>query len=70
MKALPRLQLSGFGLRQYRLRLVFAVVVLNLMVIGLGQFGRSLVLALAQQWAEVRPGEQISPTLVDPGARQ
>jgi PAS domain S-box-containing protein len=35
MKALPRLQLSGFGLRQYRLRLIFAVLVLNLMVIGL-----------------------------------
>lgn len=42
----------------------------HLMVIGLGQFGRSVVLALAQQWAEVRPGEQISPTLVDPAARQ
>ena len=42
----------------------------HLMVIGLGQFGRSLVLALAQQWAEIRPGEQLNPTLVDPAARQ
>ncbi len=42
----------------------------HLMIIGLGQFGRSLVLALSQQWADVRPGEQLTPTLVDPAARQ
>lgn len=42
----------------------------HVMIIGLGQFGRSLVLALSQQWADVRPGEQLNPTLVDPAARQ
>lgn len=42
----------------------------HLMIIGLGQFGRSLVLAVSQQWADVRPGEQLNPTLVDPAARQ
>lgn len=42
----------------------------HLMVIGLGQFGRSLVLAVAQQWAEVQPGVKLNPTLVDPAARQ
>ena len=42
----------------------------HLMVVGLGQFGRSLVLAVSQQWADVHPGEKLNPTLVDPGARQ
>ncbi len=42
----------------------------HLMVVGLGQFGRSLVLAIAQQWADVQPGIKLNPTLVDPAARQ
>lgn len=42
----------------------------HLMVVGLGQFGRSLVLAVAQQWADVAPGTKLNPTLVDPAARQ
>ncbi|MGN6693990.1 MAG: NAD-binding protein [Aquihabitans sp.] len=42
----------------------------HLMVVGLGQFGTSLVLAVAQQWADVRPGVKLNPTLVDPSARQ
>ena len=42
----------------------------HLMIIGLGQFGRSLVLALSQQWADLRPGDKLFPTLVDPAARQ
>jgi hypothetical protein len=41
----------------------------HLMVVGLGQFGRSLVLALCQQWAEVNPGVDFCPTLVDRTAR-
>jgi len=42
----------------------------HLMVVGLGQFGRSLVLAVAQQWADVQPDVKLTPTLVDPAARQ
>lgn len=42
----------------------------HLMVLGLGQFGRSLVLAISQQWADVHPGAKLNPTLVDPAARQ
>jgi hypothetical protein len=42
----------------------------HLMVVGLGQFGTSLVLAVAQQWADVQPGVKLNPTLVDPAARQ
>ncbi|MCU1369695.1 MAG: RyR protein [Ilumatobacteraceae bacterium] len=42
----------------------------HLMVVGLGQFGTSLVLALSQQWADVQPGVKLNPTLVDPAARQ
>ncbi|WP_426571975.1 NAD-binding protein [Aquihabitans sp. McL0605] len=41
----------------------------HLMILGLGQFGRSLVLALAQQWADAHPGVKLTPTLVDPSAR-
>jgi hypothetical protein len=41
----------------------------HLMVVGLGQFGRSLVLALTQQWAEANPGVIFCPTLVDRTAR-
>jgi hypothetical protein len=41
----------------------------HLMVMGLGQFGRSLVLALCQQWADLHPGEKLCPTLVDRSAR-
>jgi hypothetical protein len=42
----------------------------HLMIVGLGQFGRSLVLAVAQQWADLQPGVKLNPTLVDPAARQ
>ncbi|MCW2768121.1 MAG: RyR protein [Nocardioides sp.] len=38
------------------------------LVIGLGQFGRSLVVALGQQWAHLHPGEVLRPTLVDANA--
>ena len=41
----------------------------HLMVMGLGQFGRSLVLALCQRWAEVNPGVRFTPTLVDRTAK-
>lgn len=41
----------------------------HLMVMGLGQFGRSLVLALCQQWADLNPGVKLCPTLVDRSAR-
>ncbi|WP_374490635.1 diguanylate cyclase domain-containing protein [Zoogloea sp.] len=56
MKALPRLQLSGFGLRQYRLRLVFAVLVLNLMVIGLAW--QSLTQSYTQSQAQATTATQ------------
>src|SRR5574343_1074113 len=56
MKALPRLQLSGFGLRQYRLRLVFAVLVLNLMVIGLAW--QSLAQSYTQSRAQATTATQ------------
>ncbi|HWJ62611.1 MAG TPA: NAD-binding protein [Acidimicrobiales bacterium] len=42
----------------------------HLMIVGLGQFGRSLVLAVSQQWADVNPGAKLNPTLVDGAARQ
>src|SRR5688572_7417350 len=35
------------------------------MVVGLGQFGRSLVLAMGLQWAHQRPGTKLPLTLVD-----
>jgi hypothetical protein len=35
------------------------------LVIGLGQFGRSLVVALAQQWAHGHPGERLKITMID-----
>jgi hypothetical protein len=38
------------------------------MVIGLGQFGRSLVVAMGQQWADSHPGETLHITLVDQAA--
>ena len=38
------------------------------LVIGLGQFGRSLVVALAQMWASDHPDERLHLTLVDPNA--
>lgn len=41
----------------------------HVMVVGLGQFGRSLVLALCQRWAELNPGRRFCPTLVDRAAR-
>lgn len=41
----------------------------HLMVVGLGQFGRSLVLAMCQQWADLNPGVRFCPTLVDRSAR-
>jgi diguanylate cyclase (GGDEF)-like protein/PAS domain S-box-containing protein len=56
MKALPRLQLSGFGLRQYRMRLAFAVLVLNLMVIGLAW--QSLAQSYAQSRAQATTATQ------------
>jgi hypothetical protein len=42
----------------------------HLMILGLGQFGRSLVLAVSQQWADLCPGVKLNPTLVDPSARR
>lgn len=41
----------------------------HLMVVGLGQFGRSLVLALCQQFADLNPGVRFCPTLIDREAR-
>ena len=41
----------------------------HLLVMGLGQFGRSLVLALCQQFADLNPGVRFHPTLVDRAAR-
>jgi hypothetical protein len=41
----------------------------HVMVVGLGQFGRSLVLALCQQWSELNPGVKLCPTLVDRSGR-
>ena len=38
------------------------------LVIGLGQFGRGLVVALGQQWAHLHPGERMPITLVDADA--
>ncbi|MCU1355996.1 MAG: RyR protein [Acidimicrobiales bacterium] len=38
------------------------------LVIGLGQFGRGLVVALGQQWAHLHPGERMPITLVDAAA--
>ncbi|WP_028645234.1 NAD-binding protein [Nocardioides sp. URHA0020] len=38
------------------------------LVIGLGRFGRSLVVALGQQWAHQHPGRRTPITLVDPHA--
>jgi hypothetical protein len=38
------------------------------LVIGLGQFGRSLVVALGQQWAHLHPGEPMRATLIDANA--
>ena len=38
------------------------------LVVGLGRFGRSLVVALAPQWAHRRPGEVLPLTLVDANA--
>ena len=35
------------------------------MVVGLGQFGRSLVLAMGLQWSHQRPGTKLPLTLVD-----
>lgn len=38
------------------------------MVIGLGQFGRSLVVAMGQQWADAHPGEVLRMVLIDQAA--
>ena len=38
---------------------------LKVMVVGLGQLGRSLVLAMGLQWAHQRPGTKLPLTLVD-----
>ncbi|MCU1359001.1 MAG: hypothetical protein JWN99_290, partial [Ilumatobacteraceae bacterium] len=40
----------------------------HVMVFGLGQLGRSMVVALAQQWVEQHPGQQLRLTLVDRSA--
>ena len=37
-------------------------------VFSLGQLGRSVVVNLAQQWVDARPGERLRVTLVDPAA--
>lgn len=37
----------------------------HVMVMGLGQLGRSLVVAIAQQWVALHPGTQLHITLVD-----
>lgn len=41
----------------------------HLMIMSLGRFGRSLLLALCQQWADLHPGTKLCPTLVDRAAR-
>ena len=41
----------------------------HLMLFGLGQFGRSLLLAVSQQWADLHPGTKLGPTVVDRRAR-
>jgi voltage-gated potassium channel Kch len=40
----------------------------HLMIMGLGQLGRSLVVAAAQRWAEISPGRALPLTLVDRAA--
>ena len=41
----------------------------HLMVMSMGRFGRSLLLALCQQWADLHPGTKLYPTVVDRAAR-
>jgi hypothetical protein len=41
----------------------------HLLVMSLGRFGRSLLLALCQQWADLHPGTKLCPTVVDRAAR-
>jgi hypothetical protein len=41
----------------------------HLLVMSLGRFGRSLLLALCQHWADLHPGVKLCPTVVDRSAR-
>lgn len=41
----------------------------HLLLMSMGRFGRSLLLALCQQWADLHPGTKLCPTLVDRSAR-
>jgi len=41
----------------------------HVMIMSMGRFGRSLLLALCQQWAALHPGAKLYPTVVDRAAR-